>query len=185
MRIPFWIWLIIGLSLLSWIIPDGIPGEEFILPGIALIGLLLRMRMLRFYQSQFNRYKQQASGAGGPGGGSGGPAGSSAGGGTGFGSQQGTSSFYNRFRQSANSWNTGGAGFGGTGPGTAAERDPYEVLGVGKNASMEDIKKAHRDKLKMFHPDIIASKKLEPEYREFFEEKTREINEAYKQLGGK
>jgi curved DNA-binding protein CbpA len=62
--------------------------------------------------------------------------------------------------------------------------DPYDVLGVKRGASAEEIKKAHRDKLKLFHPDIIASKKLGPEYAEFFEQKTREINEAYKQLGG-
>jgi DnaJ-domain-containing protein 1 len=166
MRIPLWIWLIIGLSLLSWIIPDGIPGEEFILPAIAGISILLRLRNLRFYQNQFRQYRQQQA-AGGSG-----TSGSGAGGGS-----QSSSSFYSRFKN----WNQGFQ----QPPGTGAAIDPYEVLGVSRNASSEDIKKAHREKLKLFHPDIIASKKLGPEYKDFFEEKTREINEAYKQLGGK
>lgn len=176
MRIPFWIWLVLGLSLLSWIIPDGIPGEEFLLPAIAGIGLLMRLRMLRFYKNQFNQYRQQqARGAGaGPFGGAG----------------QGSSSFYSRFRNwNANAWSTAGGSGAGGGAGTGAfggsARDPHEVLGVSRGASMDAIKKAHRDKLKLFHPDIIASKKLGPEYQQFFEEKTREINEAYKQLSGK
>ena len=180
MRIPFWIWLFLGLSLLSWILPDPIPGLEFVLPAIAGIGLIMRLRMLRNYQNQYNQYRQQqqAQGAGT----------GTAGAGTGAGSQQGAGSFYNRFRNwNAGSWSTaGGAGSGpGGGSFAGAVRDPHEVLGVGRGASMDEIKKAHRDKLKMFHPDIIASKKLGPEYQEFFEEKTREINEAYKQLGGK
>ncbi len=168
MRIPLWIWIMIGLSVLSWIIPDGIPGEEFLLPAIAIIGILLRLRNFRFYQNQFKQYQQQ-KGAGAAGGGS---SQGSAGG-----SSQGGSSFYNRFRN----WN---AGFQQP-QGSTAVKDPYEILDVKRGASMDELKRAHRNKLKMFHPDIIASKKLGPEYKEFFEEKTREINEAYKQLGGK
>ena len=42
-----------------------------------------------------------------------------------------------------------------------------------------------RDKLKKFHPDIVENLKLGPEYREMFEEKTRDIQKAYEKLGGK
>jgi DnaJ-domain-containing protein 1 len=50
---------------------------------------------------------------------------------------------------------------------------------------MEEIKKAYREKLKKYHPDIVANLKLGDDYREMFEEKTREIQHAYEQLGGK
>ena len=85
MRIPFWIWIVIGLSVLSWIIPDGFPGEEFLLPAIAVGGLLIRRLMMKnFYQQQYQQYQKQSgqsgsTGASGSSGtsGSGGPFGSS------------------------------------------------------------------------------------------------------------
>jgi len=170
MGIPLWIWLVMGLSVISWIIPDGIPGEEFLLPAIAIIGLLLRRRLLRnFYQQQYRQYKgkqgQQANYHN---------AGQSY---TGSGQGQNTNSFYNRFKN----WQSG---FQQTHTETIT-KDPYEVLGVKKGASVDEIKKAYREKLKKFHPDVVESLKLGPEYREMFEEKTREIQKAYEQLVGK
>lgn len=167
MRIPFWIWIMIGLSVLSWILPDGIPGEEFLLPALVIVSLLLRRKFLRnFYQQQYQRYQQQYQGSQATGGGSSAKSGSSG----------GSSSFYNRFR----SW---GSGYqqAQTPP---REKDPYQILGVKKGASMEEIKKAYREKLKKFHPDIVANLNLGQEYREMFEEKTREIQKAYELVGG-
>ena len=165
MRIPWWIWVIIGLSVISWIIPDGIPGEEFILPAIAVGSLLLRRRMMRgFYQQQYQQYRSAGAG---PGTGSGQSS-----------SGYGSSNFYNRF----SGW---GQGFQQPSGQERTLKDPYEVLGITRGAGAEAIKKAYRDKLKKFHPDVVESLKLGPEYREMFEEKTREIHNAYQSLGGK
>jgi DnaJ-domain-containing protein 1 len=169
MRIPFWIWIVIGLSVLSWIIPDGFPGEEFLLPAIAVGGLLIRRLMMKnFYQQQYQQYQKQSGQSGSTG--ASGSSGAS-------GSAGSAGSFYSRFR------NWSGAGFQQTQ--APFGKDPYLVLGLQKNASMDEIKKAYRDKLKKFHPDVIENLKLGPEYREMFEEKTREIQKAYESLGGK
>ena len=50
----------------------------------------------------------------------------------------------------------------------------YEVLGVEFDASKEEIKKAYRDKMKQYHPDIHDN--LDSDY---YEQKTKDINEAY------
>ena len=56
-------------------------------------------------------------------------------------------------------------------------KDPYELLGVSKNASADDIKRAFRRKAKQYHPD------LQPEEKKTnAEEKFRKINEAYEIL---
>jgi len=54
------------------------------------------------------------------------------------------------------------------------KRDYYEVLGVAKNASEEDIKKAYRTLAKQFHPDLNKS----PDAAEKF----KEVSEAYEVL---
>ena len=36
----------------------------------------------------------------------------------------------------------------------ADKRDYYEVLGIDKNASEQDIKKAFRQQAKKYHPDL-------------------------------
>jgi DnaJ-domain-containing protein 1 len=53
----------------------------------------------------------------------------------------------------------------------------YEILGVDKNASIVDVKKAYRQKMFEYHPDKVAS--LGKELRELAEQKTKEINSAY------
>ena len=54
-------------------------------------------------------------------------------------------------------------------------RDYYEVLGVPRGASSEEIKKSFRTLARKFHPDVAKDKKQA-------EEKFKEINEAYEVL---
>jgi molecular chaperone DnaJ len=56
-----------------------------------------------------------------------------------------------------------------------AKRDFYEILGVAKNASEEDIKKAYRKLAMKYHPD------RNPDNKES-EEKFKEVKEAYEML---
>lgn len=56
------------------------------------------------------------------------------------------------------------------------KRDYYEILGVDKNASQEEIKKAFRQLAKKWHPDVNPSNIKEAE------EKFKEINEAFQVL---
>ncbi len=56
----------------------------------------------------------------------------------------------------------------------------YTVLGIDKNASQEDIKKAYRTKAREYHPDKHANGS--DSEKEMAEKKFKEINEAYEQL---
>ena len=56
-----------------------------------------------------------------------------------------------------------------------ARRDYYEILGIPRNASSEDIKKAYRSKALQFHPDRNPGNKEA-------EEKFKESAEAYSVL---
>jgi curved DNA-binding protein len=54
-------------------------------------------------------------------------------------------------------------------------KDYYKTLGLERDASAEDIKKAYRKLVRKYHPDVSKHKDAD--------EKTKEINEAYGVLG--
>ncbi len=56
--------------------------------------------------------------------------------------------------------------------------DPYKVLGVARDATDEEIKKAYRELARKYHPDNYAGNPLS----DLVEEKMKEINEAYDQI---
>jgi curved DNA-binding protein len=54
-------------------------------------------------------------------------------------------------------------------------KDYYKILGIGKNASKDEIKKAYRKLARKYHPDVNPDDKTS-------EEKFKEVNEAYEVL---
>lgn len=61
---------------------------------------------------------------------------------------------------------------------SVSKRDFYETLGVDRNASDEDLKKAYRKLARQYHPDLQTGE----QQKKHAEEKFKEINEAYEHL---
>ena len=61
---------------------------------------------------------------------------------------------------------------------TVTKRDYYEVLGVGREASEDEIKKAFRKVARQYHPDL----QTDTQKKKQAEEKFKEANEAYEVL---
>lgn len=61
-----------------------------------------------------------------------------------------------------------------------AARDPHEVLGVAPGASREEITRAFREQMKLYHPDRVAG--LGEDLQKVAHEKSVEIQRAYDAL---
>ncbi|WP_291937837.1 molecular chaperone DjiA [Campylobacter sp.] len=115
---------------------------------------------------------------------------SSYGGGTGYGYGGSAGSGYGGSQSSGGSYGGGysggyGSGYSGgsQGYGSAkSKRDPYEILGLSKDATFSEIKKKYRELVKKYHPDILMGKGADEEIIQEGTKKLQEINEAYKIL---
>ena len=56
----------------------------------------------------------------------------------------------------------------------STKRDYYEILGIKKNAAIDEIKRAYRELALKYHPDRVPT-----EEKKAAEEKFKEISEAY------
>lgn len=62
----------------------------------------------------------------------------------------------------------------------AESDDPYRILNIANNASIEEIKRAYRDAVKLYHPDKVHA--LGPMLQEVAKKMTTAINAAYEEL---
>lgn len=67
--------------------------------------------------------------------------------------------------------------------GADTQKDPFEVLGINRGASQEEIRKAYRELVNQYHPDKVSY--LGKEFRELAEVRFKEINRAYQELTSK
>lgn len=112
---------------------------------------------------------------------------SSYGGGTGYGYGGSAGSGYGGSQSSSGSYggySSGyGSGYSGGSQGSAkSKRDPYEILGLSKDATFNEIKKKYRELVKKYHPDILMGKGADEEIIQEGTKRLQEINEAYKIL---
>lgn len=78
-------------------------------------------------------------------------------------------------------------GYGGSGyskqsgySGRSYNKDPYKVLGITKDATDDEVKKAYRKMAMKYHPDRVAG--MGEEMQRNAAEQMKEINEAYEQI---
>lgn len=76
----------------------------------------------------------------------------------------------------------GGPGRGGPAPKGASLEDAYAVLGVQRQASDAEVKKAYRRLMNQHHPDKLVAKGLPEEMMEMAKQKTQEIRAAYDRI---
>ena len=60
--------------------------------------------------------------------------------------------------------------------------DPFAVLGVAKTDSIEEIKRAYLQRLKMAHPDRLAALRLDPAIVDAAKTICQQLNNAYDQI---
>jgi preprotein translocase subunit Sec63 len=64
--------------------------------------------------------------------------------------------------------------------GNPSGRDPYQVLGLTAGASADEITRAYREQIKLYHPDRVAD--LGEDLQRLAHDKTVEIQRAYQEL---
>ncbi|MBL9050434.1 MAG: molecular chaperone DjiA [Tabrizicola sp.] len=66
-----------------------------------------------------------------------------------------------------------------------APRDPYDVLGLPRNATKEAARKAWKDLVRDTHPDVLQSRGVPPEAMKLAERRMQLINEAWREISAK
>ena len=75
-----------------------------------------------------------------------------------------------------------GSRFGTNRNDMSQESDAFEVLGLSKNASLEEVKARYKELVRQYHPDILMGRGESKEVIECSTKKLQEINEAYGRL---
>ncbi|MEP0518636.1 MAG: DnaJ family molecular chaperone [Hyphomicrobiales bacterium] len=60
--------------------------------------------------------------------------------------------------------------------------DPYRILGVSTDLSLEEIKKNYRKKVSEFHPDRMIARGVPPEFISIANDRMAAINQAWEQI---
>ena len=75
-----------------------------------------------------------------------------------------------------------GSRFGANHDEISQENDAFDVLGLSKNASLEEVKARYKELVRQYHPDILMGRGESKEVIERSTKKLQEINEAYGRL---
>ena len=75
-----------------------------------------------------------------------------------------------------------GSRFGADRDEMSRENDAFEVLGLSKNASLDEVKARYKELVRQYHPDILMGRGESKEVIERSTKKLQEINEAYGRL---
>jgi hypothetical protein len=84
-------------------------------------------------------------------------------------------------RQRARGFGPGGARGDDAGGASTSPWDPYAVLGIARGASADEISRAYRTQMKLYHPDRVAD--LGAELQEVAHRRSIDIQRAYEEIG--
>lgn len=75
-----------------------------------------------------------------------------------------------------------GSRFGADHDEISQENDAFDVLGLSKNASLDEVKARYKELVRQYHPDILMGRGESKDVIERSTKKLQEINEAYGRL---
>ena len=75
-----------------------------------------------------------------------------------------------------------GSRFGADHDEMSQENDAFQVLGLSKNASLDEVKARYKELVRQYHPDILMGRGESKDVIERSTKKLQEINEAYGRL---